>query len=153
MEKPTIPVNDLLITNTEKHHLNVIRKWTSFFSILGLVGIILMIISSVSILFLVPKAQAINQPHMKNQIFLFVFYLVYGLIYLVPIIYLYRASNDLKTALFSNNQHALTNGFRFMGKHFRFIGILVVILLIAIPVVLTLSLFLMQGDFPIFPSA
>lgn len=63
--------------------------------------------------------------------------LVVALIYFFPLYYLYRFSVRIKHAIPENNQAALVDAFRFLNRHYAFIGILTLVMLFLLAVALT----------------
>lgn len=60
-----------------------------------------------------------------NRSILFAF----GRIVLLPIFYLYKFSKYSKTAIYSEDSEQLSLAFKYLKKHYKFIGILSIILL------------------------
>lgn len=55
--------------------------------------------------------------------------LAVSFVYFFPLYFLYRFSVRMKQAIPENNQVALTDAFRFLNKHYTFIGVLTLIML------------------------
>ncbi len=53
-------------------------------------------------------------------------YIILAVIYFFPVYYLYKFSKDIGSALLYNNEEHLTSSFRFLKKHFKFIGIMII---------------------------
>jgi hypothetical protein len=62
--------------------------------------------------------------------FFAVFYILMALVYFFPVLYLFRFSQYLGNALTMGNSEELTSAFHYLKKHYNFIGILMIVLLI-----------------------
>lgn len=58
-----------------------------------------------------------------------------------PLLYLFQFANRMKMALAANNQEALNDSFLNLKRHFRYIGILVIILLAMYALILVMIVF------------
>lgn len=76
--------------------------------------------------------------------FLFFIYLIIGSVYFIPTWFLYKFSTQIKSALINDDSDELTNAFEKQKSFFKFIGILVSIVMIfyiffvIFPLILTL---------------
>jgi hypothetical protein len=59
-----------------------------------------------------------------------VFYLICALLYFFPVLYLYRFASNAKQALLANNTQQLTASFENLKSHYKYIGILMLIMLV-----------------------
>lgn len=105
-------------------------KWTKFLSILGFIGVAFMVVAS----FFIGAAMA-NMPNMDVSTVAFlkwllpVVYIVIAIIYAFPIYYLYKFSVNTRNALDSGNTDALNEAFRYLKLHYKFIGILTIVMI------------------------
>jgi|SRR5512133_2782917 hypothetical protein len=131
MENPEIPEtgqNQLQFDSTAISHLNVTRQWTNFLSIVGFVFIGLMAVGA----FAIPSLSGFWQSNPVGGPEAIVFTIIMLLLialYFFPIYYLYSFSRYSKQAIRNNDQIALNEAFRFLKKHYRFMGILTIIFL------------------------
>ncbi|MCY1633257.1 DUF5362 family protein [Marinifilum sp. D737] len=109
-------------------YLNETRKWTMFFSILGFVFLGILLIAAVFMASMF-GAMAGNLPFKGSGIVMGVFYLLLGVLYFFPIFYLYKFSKHSKTAIYGEDSEQLSLAFKYLKKHYKFIGILSIILL------------------------
>lgn len=109
-------------------YLNETRKWTMFFSILGFVFLGILIIAAIFMASMF-GTMAGNLPFKGSGIVMGVFYLLLGVLYFFPIFYLYKFSKHSKTAIYSEDSEQLSLAFKYLKKHYKFIGILSIILL------------------------
>lgn len=122
-ENKEIRLNELAITS-----LNEIRKWTLFFGILGIVGVAFMAIIGVVAMFIIPSFnQGMNAPY--PTAFLGIFYLILGVIYILPIIYLIQFSSKIKKALNFKDEDQLSYAFNALKFHFRTVGIIILVII------------------------
>lgn len=131
-------------------HLNEIRKWTQFLSILGFVAVGLLVF--VGILLLVThtlKSMMQFDSYSMVAPWIGIFYIVLALIYYLPVFYMYRFSVKAKNSLMQVGSEAsnelMASAFHYLKKHFRFVGvftlaILGIYLLVIIGLVIALAL-------------
>ena len=126
-------LNSLQLNQKATAFLKEISKWTYFLSILGFVGIGFMVILAFSmgaIMSALPMGEAYGAAAMMGGgAFFTVFYLLMALLYFFPVYYLYKFSVNLKASLASSNDEELANAFEYLKSHYKFIGILSIILI------------------------
>ncbi|NSW45320.1 MAG: hypothetical protein HPY79_05865 [Bacteroidales bacterium] len=129
--------NSMVLNKEIKSNLLSISKWLKFFSILGLVVIGMMFISSIFLLITQKVLNPIFENYEYNSnyfmpnifIFMSIFYLFLSIIYLFPIIYLLKASIKLEKGLKENQQETVSNGIYNLKLHFKYMGILTIVLI------------------------
>ena len=109
-----------------KAHLQEASKWAVFLSIVGFIGIGLMIILSFTIGSVLANLPIETLGGLSPQFFSY-FYLIFAGIYFVPIYYLYQFGSKTKTALNNNDTDLLTFGIKKLKSHYKFIGVLTII--------------------------
>lgn len=117
---------ELRIDRISREFLTETAKWANFLSILGFIGLGLMVI--VSLFMFVVGASNSFMP-MGSGIFVGIFYILIAGFYFVPINYLYKFSSNMKDALRTNNQASLTSSFEYIKSHYKFIGILTIVIM------------------------
>ncbi|WP_337967317.1 DUF5362 family protein [uncultured Flavobacterium sp.] len=125
---------ELQLNETAKDFLKETAKWANFLSILGFVGIGLMLIFAVfagSIF----SAMGNTMPGMGGMggsfgIIMAVVYVVIAVIYFFPVYYLNKFAVNAKRAFRDNDSEALTNSFGYLKSHYKFIGILTIAILV-----------------------
>ncbi len=126
-------VKNLEITGDINAHLTEAGKWGSFLAILGFVfiGLMVMVGFVVSIVFaFLPSAALGGSPDFPFPTFLFgLIYVVMGALYFLPLLYLFRFSSRVKQALKYQSQEKLSSAFQNLKAHYRFIGILMIVIL------------------------
>lgn len=134
--------NGLHITLEGKELLREAGKWAKFISIIGFIGIGLMVILSFfmgTIMSIANYAGGGGSP-LPGWAFTII-YLALAVLYAFPVYYLYQFSNNVKKALEMDNTGFLTNSFNYLKSHYKFIGILTIILMAIYAFFLVILLF------------
>ena len=102
-------------------------KWTSFISIIGFVGIGLMVIGGILVGFFsglseIPENTAYGVGYSAG---VGMFYLIIALVYFFPILYLFKFSKKMKSALALNNNEDFKMAFLNLKSHYKFMGIFI----------------------------
>lgn len=130
MEKNAITELEQLIVNSRsKSFLKETAKWAKFLSIMGFIGIGILVIFSFfagTIFKNLPNAQSMP---MDMGMTLTITYLILAVIYFFPMYYLFRFSNKMKTALLTKNDDTLSDAFEVLKSHYKFVGVFTIILL------------------------
>ncbi len=117
-------------------HMNEIRKWTQFMSILGFVVVGLLLL--LGVVFLIAS---ITRAPMQIEEFgtaywpwLGIFFLLFALVYFFPVLYMYRFSMYAKQSLMQitsggSSNELMANAILYMKKHFRYSGIFTIVIL------------------------
>ena len=120
---------NLVIDWRSKEFLKETAKWTKFLAILGFVGIGLMVLGSLVMLFAPSSLMSNGDFPFGGKIFMMLLYLAFAVLYYFPISYLYQFSENTKKAIENNDNNAIRDAFEFLKSHYKFIGILTIILL------------------------
>lgn len=130
-----IPVEPQL-DDIPKMHINAMsaaslsetRRWTLFFAVLGIIGIVLMVLLAIVMMAVLPRMnEGMGMPMpLPMGVFGFV-YLVIAAIYLLPVIYLLQFSRKIKTALTTRDSDILGQALRSLMLHFRTVGIIMIV--------------------------
>ncbi len=119
---------NLEISQTSKTYLKEISGWTQFFSILGFIFVGLLFLITIVLAIVIPF---VANSGMNQDIFPFVIiivvYFALAIIYLFPVLYLYRFTTNLKSALFNNNNDHIVIAFKNLKSHFKFVGIFTIV--------------------------
>ncbi len=108
-------------------HLNETRKWTNFLAIIGFVFIVFIIFLAFFMSSVFSSMEHETDFPISGTLIGFI-YLAMGLIYFFPILYLYKFSTFAKKALFTQNSTDLNEAFKNLKSHYRFMGILTIIM-------------------------
>ena len=120
---------NLVIDWRSKEFLKETAKWTKFLAILGFVGIGLMVLGSLVMLFAPSSLMSNGDFPFGGKIFMMLLYLAFAVLYYFPISYLYQFSENTKKAIENNDNNAIRDAFEFLNSHYKFMGILTIILL------------------------
>ena len=124
MEKPTLSDHAVF-------YLAEARKWARFISIVMFVMIGLMILIGFMMGAIMDTLTSFSdQPAMPfSGGFFMVFYIIMAAVYFFPVYYLYKFSENLGRALNTGSEAELTSAFEFLKKHYKFIGILTIVMI------------------------
>lgn len=128
------------LTENSKLFLREAGKWATFLSILGFIGIGIMIVFSLfagTIFAVIPNSNIIQG---VSSVIITVFYLALSALYFFPILYLYNFGKNIKLSFKENNITALENAFKNLKSHYKFIGILTIIFMVLYFIVLIPSI-------------
>ncbi len=116
--------NHLALNPNAEHHLDETIKWTKFLSIVGFVMMAIML--AIPFIFM-----AITFPEEIEGFsgFQFLPLLLVVALYFFPIYYLFKFSVEARTALRSKEDAFINNALKFLKLHYRFIGIMFIIVL------------------------
>lgn len=111
---------------TEKsiNHIRKLRKWTMFFSILGFIFMGICIVLIPFLLFVA----SFNIPFGNAYLTLLPLFLIMAL-YFYPVYCLYLFSSNSKKAISNSDSNSFEIAFKYLKLHYRFMGILVIIML------------------------
>jgi len=138
---------ELIIDERAKGFLLDVCKWARFLSILGFIGIALMVLFAIIFGSLMGSiGDSFNSDsnysvvNMSSGLFT-VIYLLMAMVYFIPLLYLFRFATNTRSALQSNNQESLNAGFEFLKKHYRFLGYLAVVIIVLYAIGFVLAFF------------
>lgn len=128
MENLNQPNNKLSLTEVSKSFLVETVKWTNFLAIMGFVMIGIMVIFAFIISVSASAIPGFAEAGISGGFFGFI-YLIFAGIYYIPISYLFKFSKNLKSAFADNDEMALEKGFEYLKSHYKFMGVLTLIML------------------------
>lgn len=131
---------NLMIDWRSKEFLKETAKWTKFLAILGFVGIGLMVLGSLVMLFAPSSLMSNGDFPFGGKIFMMLLYLAFAVLYYFPISYLYQFSENTKKAIVNNDNNAIRDAFEFLKSHYKFMGILTIILLAFYAIIIFIAL-------------
>ena len=125
---------DLQVNDIVKDYLLETAKWAKLIAIVGFVSLGLMVIMGLfmgtimgTLAAMTPEAAEISG---LGGGFLAIFYIGMALIYFVPIKYLYDFSSKVKKAIQITDQNLFNEAMMKLKSHYKFIGILMLIMII-----------------------
>lgn len=108
-------------------------KWSMFLSILGFIGVGLMLIAAIvmgSVMAMIPVASNGGfNPLGAMKGFISVLYVVLAVIYFFPIYYLYKYASGMKNALNVGDSNLVSNALVSLKQHHKILGIMIIVLI------------------------
>jgi hypothetical protein len=126
---PITELEQITINTKSKSFLKEIAKWAFFLSIIGFIGIALMVLLGLfsSVLFgAIPQTAQIP---FDFSLMMTIMYLVLAVLYFFPVYYLLKFSTKMKKALASKNDETLADALEMLKSHYKFIGVFTIITL------------------------
>jgi len=116
-------------------NLNEIRKWAQFLSILGFIGVGFLVL--VGLVMLVATSLRSNMAFDQLGVigpFIGIIYIVIGVVYFLPVYYMYQFSVHTKKSLMQLNtggpaNEMMSRAIGYLKSHFRFVGIFTIVIL------------------------
>ena len=102
-------------------------KWAKFFAVLS--GIFIALIIGAMLIMLLSVPDAIGGAYGEAGIFAFMMYLLMGILYIMPTLYLYRFASKTKAAITESNSLQLADGLENLKSLFKFMGVMTILLL------------------------
>lgn len=128
-KSPFDQFDELRIDAAAKSFLSEAAKWTTFLAILGYIGIGFMVLAAIVMMMFGASMSSYNSMMpLGGGAVISLFYLALAAFYFFPINYLYKFASNMKEALRTNNQANLTKSFEYLKSHYKFIGILTIVL-------------------------
>lgn len=131
-QSPQSENNFLVLQPLTIEYLREIAKWARLLGILGLVciglGLIFLVLAGISMGSLSDAKYGKGMPQF-TAIFMTIPSFLITLIYIYPIWCLYKFGKNLKVAIDIKDSLYLENAFNYLKKHYRFIGILIFVLI------------------------
>ena len=132
MEDQTLMDNsfgEMRITDRMKSMLAETAKWAKLLSIIGFIVIGLMVIAGLFAGSMMASMSSLSGgPAMGGGLFT-VIYLLVAALYFFPILYLYQFATGAQKALASGSDSDIEMAFESLRKHYRFLGILMIVIL------------------------
>lgn len=120
---------DTRLNNVAKGFLKEIAKWANFFAILGFIGIGLLVLVALFAGVIFSSLPGNNIASSIGGGVITFIYLLMAVLYFFPVLYLYKFSTKMKAGLARNNEDELTEAFSNLKSHYKFVGILTIIML------------------------
>ena len=125
--------SQLNINEEIKSYLRETSNWTFFLSILGFIGLGFILMVGIFITAMAGSLPQESNPYAELGIsfgWIGLLYLLIGLLYFFPIMYLFNFSRKMKEALKSDRMEDFSNAFSNLKSHYKFVGILTIILIV-----------------------
>ncbi|WP_347838087.1 hypothetical protein [uncultured Draconibacterium sp.] len=127
----------LELTETINRDLHAAGKWSYFLSIVGFIGTGLMVIAGLTVsivMAFLPNKEADIFPF--PPVLLGLLYLIMAVVYFFPILYLFRFSNSIKSAVALKQQQQLAKAFTNLKAHYKTFGIIMIVFLCLYPILI-----------------
>ncbi len=122
---PIVPAEPLRLNDEAIQSLKETRKWTTFFGILGIILVGLLLVISLIVALVLPFLnESANTPF--PPALLSIVYLIIAGIYILPVIYLMRFGSNLKKALSASSDQMFGQAMKNLALHFRTVGIITI---------------------------
>ena len=123
--------SQLVISPIASNYLNETGKWTKFLAIMGfiMIGFIVIVGLFAGTMMSLAGGDQFGVMMPGMSFFIGFIYVVMGLIYLFPTLYLFKFSNKIKSALQSNNNDELNEALSNQKSFYKFIGIFTIVIL------------------------
>lgn len=116
------------LTAIAKQALLVASKWAKFLSIIGFIGVGLMVLIGIFIMFQLANIPIRIGNGLPVGLFGFI-YIAMALFYFFPVYYLFQFANNTKKGLSNNSNESVEIGLVNLKSMFKFIGIFTVVIL------------------------
>ena len=119
----------LQLNSEAKSFLSETAKWAHLLARLGLAILGLMFLA-VLVMLVFGAATTVFSNRFGMGVMglgMIIVYVLIGLLYFLPLYYLFKFANYIKSALTTNDNQQLTEGFRYLKSHYKFIGIFALI--------------------------
>ncbi|WP_163407743.1 hypothetical protein [Flavobacterium ajazii] len=134
---------ELHLDESAKDFLKETAKWAYFLSILGYIGIGLIVLIALfaGAIFSTLGSSVPGMGVMGGSfgVMMGVFYFVIAAIYFFPVYYLNKFAVNAKRAFRENDSEALTNSFEYLKSHYKFIGIFTLSIMILYGLILVFA--------------
>ncbi|MDF1549987.1 MAG: DUF5362 family protein [Bacteroidales bacterium] len=115
--------NSIKLSERSIEALSETRKWAHFLSILGFIGIGLMVI------FGIIGGIAGTMSAFGGGALIALVYIILAGLYSIPVYYLFMFSSELRDAIENSQTYSLDSAFEFLKSHYKFIGIFTIVIL------------------------
>ncbi|OFX87791.1 MAG: hypothetical protein A2W99_15860 [Bacteroidetes bacterium GWF2_33_16] len=119
--------NELILDAKSIVYITETRKWAKFLAILGFVFLGLIIL--LGLFFLLIGSIFGGFLGVFERVLIFLVYIAIGALYFFPVYYLFKFSFFIKKAVEKYEQKDLTIAFENLKSHYKFIGILTIVVL------------------------
>ncbi len=125
--EPSTEIKKIEIGQESINHLNTIRKWAMFMSILGFITLgLLIIIGLIMGTFLTAFNSGEAGPGLPESLII-IFVLLMAAVYFFPVLYLFRFSKHTANAVEKLDKEELYKAIKNLKSYFVYLGVLIVI--------------------------
>lgn len=131
--------DELHFSTQAKQYLKEAAGWARFLSLVGLISIGLLVVGVIGV-FLFGAFSRISMGPFEGSLIILIYGLM-ALLYFFPLYYLYQFAGNAKRAVLFNDRSAMERCFSFLKSHYKFMGVLVIVLLAFYMVAIVLAIF------------
>ncbi|TWO31468.1 hypothetical protein E1J38_013720 [Seonamhaeicola sediminis] len=129
-EKSAFESFELGVNQEIKGYLEEISKWSYFLSILGFVGIGFMVFGGIAVAITGAASSGLDGFYGTGYTTgMALFYILLALLYFFPVLYLFKFSKNMKSALRLTNGQDFKVAFSNLKSHYKFIGIFTIVII------------------------
>ena len=130
MKGEVTQLTELNLNAHSRSFLKEIAGWTYFLSIIGFIFVGLLVLIAVSANSIYNNmAQFSQESPFDVGLFMTAVYVIVALIYFFPILFLFKFSKRLKSALKSKEDEELASALEMLKSHYKFVGVFTIIVL------------------------
>lgn len=115
----------ITLNDFDKYYIHQTAKWTRLLSIMGFVGIGFLILFAIGMTAIGGLNTGNTAIALPTGMLAGIYFVLAG-VYFFPVFYLYKSSLNMQEGVLNNNQERLTEGFKFLHLHFKFLGIMTI---------------------------
>lgn len=131
-EKSQFETFELNLSNSIQGMLKETTNWTFFLSIIGFIGIGLMLLVGIIMSAVMGSMSNEFNPYQSigfNPAYLGLIYVIMAAFYFFPVLYLFNFSRKMKLALRTKNNDDLTLAFSNLKSHYKYLGIFTIVII------------------------
>ena len=136
-DQSTSPNVSVGLNDYMKGFILEIAKWAKFLSIIGFIGIGLMFLAAIVMMVAGATLTSFSNDYSGNgysnnpvgPALVGIVYIIMAVLYFFPVFYLFKSAVGLKKGIINNDEMTLTDGFQNLKSHYKFIGIMMIIVL------------------------
>jgi len=120
----------MAIDPVTKEHLSETARWARFLSIVGFIALLLIAAFGIYTSIVLSRFESMYGYERRGNMLgigTAITYLIVFLIYIFPIVFMYRFAGKMRQALESHDQEALNSSFQNLKVCFRYLGIVTII--------------------------
>jgi len=115
--------NSIRLSERSLEALSETRKWANFLSILGFIGIGIMVVVGI-----IGGIAGAMSSFGGGALMALIYIIVAGL-YSIPVYYLFMFSSEMRNALETRQSYSIESAFENLKSHYKFIGIFTIVIL------------------------
>ena len=136
-ENTELEPQSLVLDNNVMGNITIASKWAKFLAIAGFVFCGICVLAGIFMATRSDFSASMQNQGFSNKTYLYrrpglggitgIMYIFFAVIQFFPALFLFRFSNNLREAVYLNDQYLLNQSFKNLKKYFQFIGICILI--------------------------